>query len=108
MTEIIFKNHKIIIGRNQEENDLIIDNASPDDYWLHLSDFASPHCIIKNPSGKRIHAKVINHAAYLTKKHSKYSHIKKVNVDVTRIKYISKTEKKGLVTVTNILKVIKI
>jgi predicted ribosome quality control (RQC) complex YloA/Tae2 family protein len=108
MGESEFRGYTIIVGKNENDNDHLITLSADDDYWLHLSDFASPHCIIKNPSGKRIHAKVINHAAYLTKKHSKYSHIKKVNVDVTRIKYISKTEKKGLVTVTNILKVIKI
>jgi len=41
----------IRIGKNK--NDKLITKASPEDYWLHLSNVPSPHCIIINPSGKR-------------------------------------------------------
>ena len=108
MIETQFRGYTIIIGNNENDNDSLITKSSSEDYWLHLSDYPSPHCIINNPSGKRVHAKVINHAAYLTKKYSNYTAIKKIKVDVTRIKYIKKTEKKGLVTVTHILKVLNI
>jgi predicted ribosome quality control (RQC) complex YloA/Tae2 family protein len=108
MTEIIFKNHKIIIGRNQEENDLIIDNASPDDYWLHLSNFPSPHVIIHNPQKKRIHHKIIKQAAYQLKIHSKYKNIPNIGIDITKIKNLQKTNKPGMVIVNDIIKNIKI
>ena len=107
MIEEVFKNYTIKLGRNQDENHELVRNAEPDDYWLHVSEYPSPHCIIVNPSKKRIHQKILKHAAYLTKKHSKYSHISKLDIDVTRIKFIETTDKKGLVTVSNIIKIIK-
>jgi len=108
MIEEQFRGYIIRIGKNENENDELITKASPDDYWLHLSNFPSPHCIILNPSGKRIHNKIIKRAAYLTKKHSKHANISKIDIDVTRIKFIAKTIKKGLVTVTNIIRIINI
>ncbi len=107
MIEEQFRDYTIKIGRNKEENDDLVRNAEPDDYWLHVSDYPSPHCIIINPTKKRIHQKILKHAAYLTKKYSKYSNIAKLDIDVTRIKFIETTDKKGLVNVSNIIKVIK-
>jgi len=104
MVEVEFRGYRILLGKNAENNDELISAASDDDYWLHLSEYPSPHCIICNPSGKRIHSKVIQHAAYLTKKYSKYARVDKVSVDVTRIKFVQMTEKKGLVRVINIIK----
>jgi len=108
MIEEQFRGYLIQVGGNQDENDELITKASPEDYWLHLSSVPSPHCIIANPSGKRIHNKIIKYPAYLTKKHSKYASIQKVEVDITRIKFIEKTNKKGLVTVTNIMRTLNI
>ena len=108
MIEEEFRGYIIQLGKNEGENDELITKASPEDYWLHLSDCPSPHCIILNPSGKRIHNKIVKHAAYLTKKHSNYASISKIKIDITRIKFIKKTNKKGLVTVTNIIKTINI
>ena len=63
MIEEVFKNYTIKLGRNQDENDELVKNAEPDDYWLHVSNHPSPHCIIVNASKKRIHQKIIKHAA---------------------------------------------
>jgi len=108
MIEEQFRGYIIQVGTNENENDELITKASPEDYWLHLSYFPSPHCIIINPSGKRIHNKIVKHAAYLTKKYSKHDSIAKIDIDVTRIEFIKKTNKKGLVTVANIIKTINI
>ena len=108
MIEEQFRGYIIRVGKNENENDELITKASPEDYWLHLSNFPSPHCIILNPSGKRIHNKIIKHAAYLTKKHSKHANISKIDIDVTRIKFIKTTNKKGLVTVNFITRTINI
>jgi predicted ribosome quality control (RQC) complex YloA/Tae2 family protein len=108
MIEEQFRGYIIRVGKNKNENDELITKASPEDYWLHLSNVPSPHCIIINPSGKRIHNKIVKHAAYLTKKHSKYASILKIDIDVTRIKFIKKTNKKGLVTVANVIRTINI
>ena len=102
MIEEQFRGYSIQIGKNENENDELIDKSSPEDYWLHLSSVPSPHCVILNPNKKKIHIKIIRHAAYLTKKYSKYSHMSKVEVDVSKIKFLTKTNKKGLVVVTNV------
>ena len=92
MIEEQFRGYIIRVGRNEDENDELVTKASNEDYWLHLSGHPSPHCIIYNPSGKRIHNKIVKHAAYLTKKYSKYSNISKIEVDITRIKFIQKNQ----------------
>lgn len=107
MIEEEFRGYIIQLGNNEDENDALITKASPEDYWLHLSNSPSPHCIILNPSGKRIHNKIVKRAAYLTKKHSKHVSVSKIEVDITRIKFIEKTNKKGLV-VANIIKTMTI
>ena len=108
MIEVTFRNYNIIIGNNEEENDILVKNANPNDYWLHLSDYPSPHAIIKNPTEKRIHHKIIKQAAYLVKINSKYKSLPKVDVDVTKIKFIEQTKKKGMVHVNQILNKINI
>ena len=37
MLDITFRNYNIIIGKNEEENDTLVEEAKPNDYWLHLS-----------------------------------------------------------------------
>ena len=32
------------------------------DYWLHLTDFPSPHLVIKNPNNIKIHNKILKQA----------------------------------------------
>ena len=108
MLDITFRNYHIIIGKNEEENDTLVEEAKPNDYWLHLSDYPSPHAIIKNPNEKRIHHKIIKRAAYLVKINSKYKSLSKVDVDVTKIKFIERTEKKGMVHVNEILNKINV
>ena len=108
MIEEEFRGYIIQVGKDENENDELIAKASPEDYWLHLSNVPSPHCIIINPSGIRVHNKIIKRAAYLTKKHSKHANISKIDIDVTRIKFIKTTNKKGLVTVNFISRTINI
>ena len=108
MIEITFKQHKIIIGKNQDENDQIITDAEPDDYWLHLSDFPSPHVIIKNPSKIKINHKIIKQAAYQLKINSKYRKVENLNIDITKIKHLKKTNIKGMVIINEMLKNISI
>ena len=108
MLEVTFKDYKIIIGKNQHENDELVNNAEPDDYWLHLSNYPSPHVIIQNPNKKRIHNKIIKQAAYQLKINSKYKNIQNIDIDITKIKHIQQTNKPGMVTINKIIKNIKI
>lgn len=108
MLEITFKDHKIIIGKNQDENDQLVKNAEPNDYWLHLSNYPSPHVIIQNPNKKRIDNKILKQAAYQLKINSKYKNIQNLDVDITKIKHIQQTNTLGMVIVNQLLKNIKI
>jgi len=94
----------IRVGRNKEENSQIIDSSRADDMWIHLSDFPSGHAVIANPKNIKIPRKVLKRACCLVKQYSKYSSIKKIDFDITQIKYLEKTEHKGQVIVHKLLK----
>lgn len=40
------ENHKVSIGRNQSENQALLESAKAGDYWLHIRDIPSSHMII--------------------------------------------------------------
>ncbi len=45
--EVFFiQNYKISIGRNQNENQLLLENAKANDIWMHIKDIPSSHLII--------------------------------------------------------------
>lgn len=47
-TEAFFINdYKILVGRSEKGNAVLLKNAKKDDIWLHLKDIASAHVIIK-------------------------------------------------------------
>lgn len=108
MIVINFKDHNIIIGKNENENEQIISNADPEDYWLHLADYPSPHIIVKNPTKKKIHRKILKQAAYQVKINSKYRNLKKVDVTVTKVKHLESTNKTGTVILHHIIKNISV
>ena len=41
-----FKNYELRLGKNKNENDQLITKASGNDYWVHISEYPSGHCII--------------------------------------------------------------
>lgn len=104
MIVVLFQGYTIQIGKNKNENDQLITDASENDYWLHLSDYPSGHGIIQNPLNQKIPRKVLKRACVLIKQHSKYKSERKISVDVTLIKHISKTERLGEVIVEKILR----
>ena len=104
----LFQGYTIQIGKNKKENDQMITDASENDYWLHLSDYPSAHGFILNPLETKIPRKVLKRACVLMKQHSKYKSEKRLSIDITQIKYISKTKIVGLVNVQKILRQIVI
>lgn len=108
MIEVEFKGYTIFVGQNENENDNLVKTSDPNDYWLHLSGVPSPHAVIKNPSEKRIHQKVLKRAAYLVKINSKFKKESKMPVDVTRIKHLEPTEKTGSVILHELSKQIEV
>ena len=108
MIEVKFKEYDILIGQNEKENDQLVKTSDPNDYWLHLYGVPSPHAVIKNPSEKRIHQKILKRAAYLVKINSKFKSQSKISVDITRIKHLETTEKLGSVILHGLTKQIEV
>ncbi len=96
-----FKNYKILIGRNNKQNDLIVSKLSDkDDMWLHTKDCAGSHVLIKNPERKNIEDEVILYCAKLAKKYSKAKLSPKAGVIYTYRKNLKKPPAANLGYVT--------
>jgi len=88
----------IYIGQSAQENWKLIDDASQNDLWFHVSEHPSPHVIIKMPEKGKISPKTIKYAAVLCKQHSKLKGMKKLSIMYTDIKHVTKADKVGSVT----------
>ena len=103
-----FKNYELRLGKNQKENDTLITEGSDNDYWVHISEYPSGHCIIVNEKNEKIPRNILKRACCLVKQHSKYSSSKNIVFDITQIKYIEKTNVLGEVVISKFLKQITI
>ena len=84
------------LGKNAKENHQLIDDADKNDWWFHLSDYASGHCIVEKD---KLNKEEIIYAAHLVKENSKYNNFKKLKICYTQIKNIKKTKKPGEVII---------
>jgi predicted ribosome quality control (RQC) complex YloA/Tae2 family protein len=94
--------YRIFIGKNQRENDRLIDMSSPSDIWFHVSNSPSTHVILKNDdevSVKQIPKQVLKRCACLCKSHSKSASVRNCEIMYTQIMHIEKTDVPGKVTV---------
>ena len=94
------------IGTNASDNFTVIDMGDPDDYWFHAKDVSSCHVVAKINEGKIIDKRrlksIIKRGALICKQNtSKLNTMDKVEFIYTKIKNVTKTDKHGLVTVTN-------
>ncbi|HEU23625.1 MAG: hypothetical protein C0176_02395 [Mesoaciditoga sp.] len=93
---------KIIVGKNNIQNDRITRQASPDDMWFHVREAPGAHVILS--TGKRTPSEdVVNFAASLAAGHSKYRNEAWVDVDYTYVRYVKKPKgaKPGFVIYKN-------
>jgi len=100
--EYDIKDFKIIIGKNNIQNDRITRLASPDDLWFHSREVPGSHVILV--TGKREPPdEVIELAASFAAGYSKYRNDLWASVDYTYVKYVSKPKgaKPGFVTYKN-------
>ena len=94
---------KILVGKNNKQNDLLTFKAAKDnDMWFHAKDIPGSHVILKL-EGKEISHKEIEVAALLAAFHSKGKHSANLPVDYTQVKNVKKIKgaKPGLVTYEN-------
>lgn len=95
---------EFIVGSNAADNHNIIDEASPQDMWFHISGQPSCHVICKIPENidnKKIIQKIAIQGAVVCKENSLFKSYKNVKIDYTRIKNVTKLDKQGSVIITN-------
>jgi predicted ribosome quality control (RQC) complex YloA/Tae2 family protein len=78
---------EIWVGKSQKSNHKLLQNASRDDYWLHVRDLPGAHVILKlSPQGNR--EEEIEKAAQLAGYFSAGKSEAKVEIIVTQVKYL--------------------
>ncbi|MGC8778817.1 MAG: NFACT RNA binding domain-containing protein, partial [Candidatus Caldatribacteriaceae bacterium] len=92
---------EIWVGKSQKSNQKLLQNASRDDYWLHVRDLPGAHVILKlSPGGDR--EREIEKAAQLAGYFSTGKNDAKVEVIVAQVKYLRPVSKAtGKVTFRN-------
>ena len=89
-----------IKGKNAKNNTLIINEASDEDLWYHVTDMPSLHVIAKINDlelTKQQYKNVVMRGAKITKMFSKYSSCKSLMITYTKIKNVQITNVPGLV-----------
>lgn len=100
MKEVSYEGYIILIGENANENQHIVLNSNANDYWAHISNYPSAHAVIRNPSGSRVHNKVVKRACCIIKSASKKcKSIPKLQFDVCRISNLATTDTPDIVKV---------
>jgi predicted ribosome quality control (RQC) complex YloA/Tae2 family protein len=98
--EFVIRGYRVWVGRSSRQNDELVRGAAREDYWLHARDRPGSHVIIKNPTQREIPRDVLEQAAQLAAYYSKGRGAKKVPVSYTRVKYLRKGGRPGLVLMT--------
>lgn len=98
------KEYTVIIGKNKNENDLIIRQSHPRDLWFHLQGISSPHIILQT-QGDIIPKKYINQIVRLFPLH-KSGLSSRFNVIYTEIQNVKLTNVPGTV-IPSKLKILK-
>jgi predicted ribosome quality control (RQC) complex YloA/Tae2 family protein len=97
----------IKIGKNQQDNDIIVKAANKEDYWFHLEDYPSCHVIIENTVENPVTNEMITYCSQLVKQNSKYKGQLNLKVMYTKIENVTPTRVLGQVVV-KVKKVIKV
>ncbi len=98
--ECVIRGYRVWVGRSSSQNDELVRRAAREDYWLHARDRPGSHVIVKNPQQHEIPIEVLQQAAQLAAYYSKGRDAAKVPVSYTRVKYLRKGARPGLVRMT--------
>ncbi|MBQ7368443.1 MAG: NFACT family protein [Clostridia bacterium] len=83
---------KILLGRNNLQNDKLLRQAAPDDIWLHTQKYHSSHAIICAQGGQ-VSDETVLYAAELCAYYSDGRDGDKIPVDYCKRKYVKKPSK---------------
>ncbi len=94
--------HKILVGRNNLQNERLLKRASGEDIWLHAQKYHSSHVIIQITGGQ-VRDETILYAAKLCAYYSEARGEERVRVDYCKRKFVKKPKgsKAGFVTYTD-------
>lgn len=98
------KGYKVMVGRNARQNDELVRDASRDDLWFHVRNYAGAHVVVVTDGRPdRVPEEVIVKAAQLAAANSKARNAGQATVSYTEVKYVDKPKgaKPGLVQITN-------
>ncbi|SHF21769.1 Predicted component of the ribosome quality control (RQC) complex, YloA/Tae2 family, contains fibronectin-binding (FbpA) and DUF814 domains [Marinitoga hydrogenitolerans DSM 16785] len=100
--EFEYKGFKILVGKNNIQNDKITREADRDDIWMHAQGIPGAHVIIKT-NKQEVPEDVLVFAAQLAAKYSKGRFSSKVSIDYTQKKHVWKPKraKPGMVLYNN-------
>lgn len=86
------KDYFFRLGESAKENHQLIDYADQNDWWFHLDNFPSGHCIVDSVE---LNHQLINYAANIVKENSKYRNLKNIKIVYLQVKNIKKTKNPG-------------
>lgn len=100
--EFNYKGFRILVGKNNIQNDKITREADREDIWMHAQGIPGAHVIIKT-NKQEVPEDVLMFAASLAAKYSKGRYSSKVSVDYTQKKHVWKPKgaKPGMVHYNN-------
>ena len=88
----------IEVGRTALENDRLVEEANKTSMWFHVSDSPSPHGILTNTKTPATFSQeAINRCAELVKSYSKSKKQCNVKIDCIIVAYVQRTNKLGMV-----------
>lgn len=90
---------RILVGRNNVQNDDLVRSSSPDDLWLHAKKYHSSHAVVQT-DGKSVPEEVIKVAAEICAYYSAGRNSDKIAVDYTYKKNVKKPNKSNIGFVT--------
>lgn len=101
--EFIINDHKILVGKNNIQNDkLTFHIASKGDFWFHVKNAPGSHTILRT-NNQNVTRETLEKTASLAAFYSKLKNSPKVEVDYTTVKYVKKIPgaKPGMVIYEN-------
>ena len=90
--EFFCEGFRILVGRNNLQNDRLVRAAAPNDIWLHTQKYHSSHVIIVS-EGKKVPDSVIKRAAELCAYYSEARGGNKIPVDYCEKRFVKKPNK---------------